>query len=479
MPDHFPLMIPAARAASAPGEVRSPLDESLIATLDQVDLDGARQALATAERLFRNRDAWLSPAQRIEILRRAADLMQQRCDLLALEAAREGGKPLIDSLVEADRATDSIRLCVEHLRSQAGEEIPMGRTASSGGRLAFTQLEPIGPVLAFSAFNHPLNLIAHQVGPALAAGCPVVVKPAKATPLSCFRLVQILREAGLPDEWCQPLVTIDLDVANQIVADPRVAFFTFIGSGEVGWRLRRQLAPGTRCSLEHGGAAPVIVAADADLDYAVPLLVKGGFYHAGQVCVSVQRIFAQRPIARTLAAGIARAADGLKVGDPTRRETEVGPLIRGGEVVRVNQWVQEAVQAGAELLSGGRALPNHCYAPTVLFDPPDGTRVMRHEVFGPVVCVSPFDALDEAIQRANALPYAFQAAVFTRDLDTALRAARRLDASAVMVNDHTAFRVDWMPFAGLRQSGLGVGGIPHTMAEMQVKKMIVMRSKEL
>ena len=289
---------------------------SLIATIDQVDLDGAQQALATAERLFRNRDAWLSPARRIEILRRAADLIEQRRDQLALEAAREGGKPLIDSLVEADRAVDSFRLCVEHLRSQAGEEIPMGRTASSGGRLAFTQFEPIGPVLAFSAFNHPLNLIAHQVGPALAAGCPVVVKPAKATPLSCFRLVRILREAGLPEEWCQPLVTIDLEVANQIVADPRVAFFTFIGSGEVGWRLRRQLAPGTRCSLEHGGVAAVIVAADADLDYAVPLLVKGGFYHAGQVCVSVQRIFADRQIAQPLAARIAASAEQLKVGDP-------------------------------------------------------------------------------------------------------------------------------------------------------------------
>jgi acyl-CoA reductase-like NAD-dependent aldehyde dehydrogenase len=478
-PEHFPLMVPGARASAATGEVQSPWDQSLIATLDQIDLDGAQQALITAERLFRNRDAWLSPARRIEILRRAADLMQSRRDQLALEAAREGGKPLIDSLVETDRAVDSIRLCVEHLRWQAGEEIPMGRTASSGGRLAFTQLEPIGPVLAFSAFNHPLNLIAHQIGPALAAGCPVVVKPAKATPLSCFRLVNILREAGLPDDWCQPLVTVDLDAANQIVADQRVAFFSFIGSGEVGWRLRRQLAPGTRCSLEHGGVAPVIVAADADLDYATPLLVKGGFYHAGQVCVSVQRIFADRRIAQTLAARIAAQAEGLKVGDPTHVETAVGPLIRPGEVTRVDEWVQEAVRAGAGLLCGGKALPGNCYAPTVLLDPPETTRVMRHEVFGPVVCVSPVDTLDEAVSRANFLPYVFQSAVFTRDLDTALRAARRLDASAVMINDHTAFRVDWMPFAGLRQSGLGVGGIPYTMAEMQIKKLIVVRSKEL
>jgi acyl-CoA reductase-like NAD-dependent aldehyde dehydrogenase len=193
----------------------------------------------------------------------------------------------------------------------------------------------------------------------------------------------------------------------------------------------------------------------------------------------VQRIFADRRIARALAARIASAAEGLRVGDPAHLETEVGPFIRGAEVTRVDQWVQEAVQSGADLLCGGRVLPNNCYAPTVLFDPPANTRVMQHEVFGPVVCISPFDALDGAISRANALPYAFQAAVLTRDLDTALRAARRLDASAVMVNDHTAFRVDWMPFAGLRQSGLGVGGIPHSMAEMQVEKMIVIRSKEL
>jgi acyl-CoA reductase-like NAD-dependent aldehyde dehydrogenase len=479
MSDHFPLMISGDCAAAAPGEVRSPLDGSLIATFDQVDLVGAEQALAAAHQLFRDRDKWLAPARRIQILRRAAELLEQRREHLALEAAREGGKPLVDSLIEADRAVDSIRLCAEHLRLQAGEEIPMGRTASSGGRLAFTQYEPIGPVLGFSAFNHPLNLIAHQIGPALAAGCPIVIKPAKATPLSCFRLVRILREAGLPVEWCQPLVTVDLDVANRVAADPRVAFFTFIGSGEVGWRLRRQLPPGARCSLEHGGAAPVIVAADADMEAAVPLLVKGGFYHAGQVCVSVQRIFADRRIARELATRIAAAAEKLLVGDPTHRETEVGPLIRPGEVTRIDQWVREAVQAGGELLCGGRPLEGNCYAPTVLFDPPSDARVMRLEVFGPVVCVSPFEAIDDAIHRANSLPYAFQAAVLTRSLDTALRAARRLDASAVMINDHTAFRVDWMPFAGLRHAGLGVGGIPHTMAEMQVKKMIVIRSKEL
>ena len=459
--------------------MRSPFDDSTMATVEQVDRDGADRALATAGALFRDRDAWLSPARRIEILRRTAAIIEQRRDALALEAAREGGKPLVDSLVEADRAADSIRICVEHLRTQHGNEIPMGVNAASAGRLAFTRHQPIGPVLAFSAFNHPLNLIAHQVGPAVAAGCPVIVKPAKATPLSCMRLVGILREAGLPDGWCQPLVTADLDIARAMVADPRVAFFSFIGSGAVGWELRSRLAPGTRCALEHGGVAPVIVAADADLDLALPLLVKGGFYHAGQVCVSVQRVFAQRRIAQALAERMAEAAQRLKVGDPTLGTTDVGPLIRNQEVGRVHDWVQEAILGGAALLCGGQALSASCYAPTVLLNPPADCRVMRHEVFGPVVCVFAFDELDDAIARANSLPCAFQAAVFTRDLDTALRCCRRVDASAVMVNDHTAFRVDWMPFAGLRESGLGVGGIPFTMEDMQIEKMIVIRSKEL
>jgi acyl-CoA reductase-like NAD-dependent aldehyde dehydrogenase len=479
MQEHFSLMVPGARAAAKPCEVHSPYDGSLLATCDQVDREGAQRALATAAALFENRDSWLDAARRVEILQRAVSIMQSRRDVLAVESAREGGKPLVDSRVEADRAVESLRLCAEHLRTQGGVEIPMGITASSAGRVAFTRHEPIGVVLAFSAFNHPLNLIAHQVGPAIAAGCPVIVKPAHATPCSCLRLVSILREAGLPEGWCQALLTSELEVAQEMVADPRVGFFSFIGSAKVGWMLRSRLAAGARCALEHGGVAPVIVADDADLDYALPLLTKGGFYHAGQVCVSVQRVFAHRRVAQTLAERLAESACALKVGDPTSPEVDVGPLIRAGEVCRVGDWVREAVQGGAAMLCGGNALPNNCYAPTVLFDPPAGSHVMKHEVFGPVVCVSPFDQLDDAIARANSLPFAFQAAVFTRDLDTALRTCRRLNASAVMVNDHTAFRVDWMPFAGLRESGMGVGGIPHTMEEMQVRKMIVLRSKEL
>ena len=470
---HFSLMIAGEVSPAEPLQVLAPWDSSPIASVDSCGTDGVEQALATAYALFCDRDAWLPKHQRIEILERCAELMAEQTESLALEAAREGGKPLIDSRVEVIRAIDSIRLCAQVLRQADGEVIPMGLNPASAGRIAYTQAEPVGVVVAVSAFNHPVNLIAHQVGPALAAGCPVIVKPAEDTPLSCFRMVAMLREAGLPEGWCQALVTDNLDTASALVTDHRVGFFSFIGSAKVGWMLRSQLAAGTRCALEHGGVAPVIVAADADLEQLVPKLLKGGFYHAGQVCVSVQRVFAHHSIARELAERLAAGAKALCIGDPTSEQTEVGPLIRPAEVERVGEWVNEAVEAGAEPLCGGQALSATSYACTVLFDPPDTVRVSREEIFGPVVCIYPYTDLDAAISRANALPWAFQAAVFSDSQTLIRRVSERIDASAVMVNDHTAFRVDWMPFAGLRQSGLGVGGIPYTFHDMQVQKLIV------
>lgn len=475
----YDLMIPGANSAAKPVTVFAPWDRTPIGEVAAADAATVETALATAYALFRNRDAWLSRVKRIEVLEKAQALMRERAEMLALEAAREGGKPLLDSRVEIARAIDSLKLCVETLRADAGEVVPMGVTASSANRIAFTQLEPIGVVVAISAFNHPVNLIAHQVGPAIAAGCPVIVKPARSTPLSCLRFVEILREAGLPPEWCQPLLPENNALSTQLASDARVAFLSFIGSAKVGWDLRSKLAPGARCALEHGGVAPVIVAADADLDQAVPLLAKGGFYHAGQVCVSVQRIYADAAIAATLAQRLAEAAQKMKVGDPTLAETEVGPLIAPEEVERLEQWVAEAVAGGAKLLCGGQRLGATTFAPTVLLNPPVEAKVSTTEVFGPVVCVYSCNQLDDALQQANALPFAFQAAVFTRSIDTALRCSERLDASAVMVNDHTAFRVDWMPFAGLRQSGYGVGGIPHTLHDMQVRKMVVIKSAEI
>lgn len=478
MSEHFPLMVPGAKSAGTT-EVTAPYDGTVLATVETTDARAADRALETAYALYRDRNSWLPAWERVEILEKTAQIMQARSEELAVGAAAEGGKPLIDSRVEVARAIDGIRLCIEELRHHTGNEIPMGVTPSSANRIAVTRTEPIGVVVAVSAFNHPLNLIVHQVGPAVAAGCPVVVKPAEDTALSCLRFVQILREAGLPEEWCQAAVTAGREVSEQLVTDARVAFFSFIGSAGVGWMLRSKLAPGARCALEHGGVAPVIVAADADLADAVPLLLKGGFYHAGQVCVSVQRVFVDQSIVEDVAAQLAKGAKKLNVGDPTDAKTEVGPLIRPREADRVHEWVEEAVNGGAKLLCGGKKLDNNCYAPTVLVNPPPQATISTKEVFGPVVCVYGYDEVGDAIAQANSLEFAFQAAVFTQDIDFAMRCYRELDGSAIMVNDHTAFRVDWMPFAGLRQSGFGIGGIGHTFHDMQIEKMLVIRSTHL
>lgn len=460
-------------------EVNSPYDGHAIASVDGMGAGAVDQALAAADAAYRNRDAWLPVSARIAVLSRTAELMSACAEELALQAAHEGGKPLRDSRAEVERAIDGVRNCAELPRGNAGIEVPMGITPASAQRLAFTSREPIGVVAAISAFNHPLNLIVHQVAPAVAAGCPVVIKPADETPLSCLHFIRLLRQAGLPDVWAQALVADSRATAERLASDARVAFLSFIGSARVGWHLRAQLAPGARCALEHGGAAPVIVDRSADLTHVIPSLAKGGFYHAGQVCVSVQRVFVHHDLADTLTEQLATFAEQMRVGDPADEATDIGPLIRVGEVQRVHQWVGEAVAAGAKLVVGGHAVSDTCYAPTVLFDPADEARVSREEIFGPVICIYPYDDIDQAIGRANALPLAFQAAVYGQDVDALLRAARRLRAATVMINDHSAFRVDWMPFAGLRRSGLGTGGIPYTYRDMQTEKLLVLHSPAL
>jgi acyl-CoA reductase-like NAD-dependent aldehyde dehydrogenase len=462
--------------APASFHVTSAFDEVRIETLAHTSEAVAHAALEVAYGLHKDRAGWLSVPVRVAVLKRFAALVGEQAEALARQAAREGGKPLADSRVEIARAINGVEVAIAEIPQLHGTEVPMGQTASSAQRIAHTFREPRGVVLAISAFNHPFNLIIHQVITAIAAGCPVLVKPATATPLSCRSVVELLAQAGLPAGWCQLLLTTTA-VTEALVADPRISFLTFIGSAKVGWHLRSKLAPGAACALEHGGVAPVIVDPTADLDDAIPLLVRGGFYHAGQVCVSVQRIYVHESIATGFSERFVAAARALRTGDPLDEATEVGPLIRRTELARVDTWVQEAVAAGAQLLCGGHALGPTTYAPTVLLSPPDDARVSCEEVFGPVVALYPYRDLEEAIARANAPDVFFQASIFTRDLDTALSASRRLAGMAVLVNDHSAFRVDWMPFGGHRQSGLGLGGIGHTMRDMSLERMVVFRSR--
>ncbi|MCZ6846780.1 MAG: aldehyde dehydrogenase family protein, partial [Alphaproteobacteria bacterium] len=429
--------------------VEQPYDGAIIDELPYSEWSEVDAMLARATAAFENRDGWLPAYRRIEVLRRLATLLRDRTEDFAILIAREGGKPLTDARIEAERAVNGVELAAEGIADLHGQEIPMDLTEAGASRLAFTRKEPIGPVVAVSAFNHPLNLIVHQVAPAIATGCPVIVKPADTTPLSCLKFVDLLHQAGLPEAWCQVCVC-DIPTAERLVTDPRVAFFSFIGSSRVGWYLRSKLAPGTRCALEHGGAAPVLVCDDADLNQTIPSLVKGGYYHAGQVCVSVQRIFVDNRIRDEFCSAFADKVGQLVTGDPTVAETDVGPLILPREVDRVANWVDEAVSGGAQILAGGTRLTERVYNPTILLEPPADTNISTLEVFGPVCCIYGFDDVADAVAQANGLPLAFQAAVYTKNLDRAFDLSNRLEAGAVMVNEHSAFRVDWMPFAGRR-----------------------------
>jgi len=459
-------------------KICNPFDESVIEELPFEEEKSVLAKLERAYQLFQDPAKQLPKYERIQILERVAEKIQADAERYAQEAAREGGKPILDSRVEIARAIDGIKIAIRELTQLKGEEITMGITPSSTHRMAFTIRQPRGVVLAISAFNHPFNLIIHQAIPAIAVGCPVLVKPALTTPLSARTIVKLLSEAGLPKDWCQ-FVFCSNEVTGKLVSDPRVRFLTFIGSEKVGWRLRSQLAPGATCALEHGGLAPVIFDKTADIKKSLPLLVKGGYYHAGQVCVSVQRVYIERSIADDFIGQFTEKVKKLKTGNQLDDKTEAGPLILPREVDRVHAWVEEAVKAGATLTLGGNKVSKTCYQPTVLVDPPETAKVSQEEIFGPVVCLYRYDSLDEAIKRANAPEVFFQASIFTKDIDTALQAAKQLNALAVMINDHTAFRVDWMPFGGTKKSGLGVGGVGYTMKDMTLEKLLVFKSESL
>lgn len=455
-------------------DVFNPYDHTFLGSVPMIKWPEIDSYLTSSEQLYKDRQQWLPAFERINILKKMAVLISKRADELALLIASEGGKPLVDARVEVTRAIDGVELCAKEIANLKGSQIPMDLTQAGAGRIAYTSKEPIGVVVAVSAFNHPLNLIVHQVAPAIAAGCPVLVKPAGDTPLSCKAFVDIVHEAGLPPQWCR-FVMCETSTAEQMITDPRVAFLSFIGSAKIGWMLRSKLAPGTRCALEHGGVAPVIIDESADIEAMIPSLLKGGFYHSGQVCVSVQRIFAPKSKAKAIAQKLADGAAKLVVGNAIDESTECGPLIRPKEVDRVEEWVDEAVSAGATLLTGGKRLGDTTYAPTVLFEPPVDAKVSNMEIFGPVICVYEYDDINQAIAQANALEFAFQASVFTKNLDIAMKAINELEATAVMVNDHTAFRVDWMPFAGRKHSGYNTGGIAYTMHDMSQDKMAVIK----
>jgi len=445
----------------------------ILAELEMHDGAQVDAMLSTAQALHKG--GCLNVDERISILQKLADLVDAEHEDFSRLIANEGGKPIRDARVEVTRAVNGIHIAITEIKNSKGVEIPMDLSAAGAGHEAFTILEPIGVVVAVSAFNHPLNLSIHQIIPAVAAGCPVIIKPASVTPLCCMRLVELIQQAGLPDGWVQVALT-NRENSEKLVTDSRVGFFSFIGSAKVGWYLKSKLAPGTRCALEHGGVAPLIYDSYHDEESFVNGVVKASMYHSGQVCVSVQRVYVPQDRVEELAQKIAQVASEQVVGDAINEDSDLGPLISTKETDRIESWVNEAIAEGAVLVTGGKRINEISYQPTVLLNPDKRSKVSTQEIFAPVVCIYGYQSIDEAIEQANSLDVSFQSSIFSDDESLAMDVAKRLEASAVMINDYTTFRVDWMPFAGRKHSGYGIGGIGYSMRDMQEHKMIVIKS---
>lgn len=456
-------------------QVINPYNQKILNTLNYHNSDDVENALTIAHKTERSTP--LQKTQRLKILREFYRLCTEHKTELIDTAISEGGKPYRDSVVEIERGFQGIETAIQALSQLAGREIPMGITPSSSSRLSFTHHQPLGLVVALSAFNHPFNLIIHQVIPALAAGCPFILKPSSATPLSAMKVMELLKKAGLPNEYGQ-LLHLKHHDATKLATDPRVRALNFIGSAAVGWNLKSCVAPGVRVTLEHGGVAPVILAPDALSEQIAPSLVRGCFYHAGQVCVSVQKIYVHQDQAEDFQKVFVQETQKLIVGDPHDAQTDVGPLINAKELERVHLWVNEATEKGATLLYGGDKLENHCFQPTILLNVPKNCRLYQEEIFGPVVMIETYDHIDEVIDSINSTPFAFQAGLYGQNIDWLMRSAQKLYAQTVMINDHSAFRVDWMPFGGLKNSGIGLGGIENTLKEYCVEKLYVMKLQD-
>jgi len=463
------MQIPArigGRAVSADEwiEVLSPFDGAPVARVPALGADHVAEAVAAAEAALARGD--FPQMRRAEVLERAAELLAERTEEFAVTIAREAGKPIRAARGEAARCVDTFRYSAVEARKLGGEVIPMDG-------LAFALRHPIGVIAAISPFNFPLNLVAHKLGPAIAAGCPVVLKPAELTPLSAIRLVDLLVEAGLPADWISVVTGTGAAAGMPLVAHPGPALVTFTGSVPVGRRIQ-EAAPHKRVLLELGSNAPVIVEPSADLDRVIEAIKTGGFSYAGQSCISTQRVLASHEIYDKVLDGLRAAIATLHVGDPLAEETEVGPLINEAAAARVAQWLDDARKAGAEVTGGERR--GTMVTPAVVADPPRHLDVYRSEVFGPVITVTPYRDLDEAIALANDSDFGLQAGIFTADLGAALRAARELEFGGVLINQVPTFRADQQPYGGLRDAGNTREGPAYAVQEMTELRFVMVSS---
>jgi acyl-CoA reductase-like NAD-dependent aldehyde dehydrogenase len=449
-------------------EVRSPYSGEVVGRVPKAGAAETRRAIDAAARAM---EEPLPAHRRAEILVRVAGQLGRRHDEAARLISDEAGKPMKAARVEAKRAMSTYTMAAVEARKLAGEMVPMDASQAGEGKLAFTLRKPIGVVGAISPFNFPLNLVAHKLAPALAAGCAVVLKPAGQTPLSALLLAELESEAGLPPGWLNVVVGPSSEIGDALVEDERVRALTFTGSSEVGWKLRER-APRKRVNLELGNATPVIVDRTADLELAAEKVAANGFAFAGQSCISVQRVYVERPAYDGFVERLTPRVEALVIGDPAEEDTDVGPVIDEDARERILEWIDEARDAGATILTGGE-LDGELIRPTVITGAGPELKVSCEEVFGPVVTVTPVDSLDEAIALANGTRYGLQAGIFTRDLATALRAGEELEFGGVTVNEAPTFRADQMPYGGVKDSGNTREGPAYAVRELTEDRLII------
>ena len=450
-------------------DVTSPFDGTVVAQVAYGGADDARRAIDAAAK------AMLTPVpahERAVVLDRLAAIVRDRRDEFAETISREAGKPIATARVEAERAVQTILFSAVEARSLGGEVIGMDAHPAGVGHAGLVMRLPIGVVGAISPFNFPLNLVAHKVAPAFAAGCAVVLKPAGSTPLSALLLAQAFEDAGQPAGWLNVVVGRSSEIGDVMIEDERVRLITFTGSSAVGWKLRERAAR-KKVSLELGNSTPVIVLADADLEKAAASVAANGYAFAGQSCISVQRVYVQDAAYDDFVARLQPKVEALVTGDPLDPATQVGPVIDPPNRDRIIEWVKEAVGNGAKLLAGGETDESGLLRPTLLGDVDLDMKVACEEVFGPVVTLARVRDLDEAVERANGTRYGLQAGIFTSNISTALQATRVLEFGGVTVNEAPTYRADQMPYGGVKDSGNTREGPRYAVHEMTEPRLVV------
>jgi acyl-CoA reductase-like NAD-dependent aldehyde dehydrogenase len=451
-------------------EVEAPYDGTLIGRVPKGDAALVDKAADAAAEAFSKGD--FPQHERAAVLDRASRLVAEREDDLTMTIAAEAGKPVKTARVEAQRCVGTLEFSAVEARSLTGETVPMEAGVAGEGKLGIVIRVPYGVVGAISPFNFPLNLVAHKLGPAIAAGNAVVLKPAGQTPISSIKLAEIFYEAGLPENWLQVVCGSGSDVGNAIVENDKIGAITFTGSPPVGWGIRSQ-APHKKVNLELGSSAPLIVHEDGDWEQAADKTKIHAFSHAGQSCISVQRILVHESIADDFTKRFVSNVESLVTGDPMDENTDVGPLITQGDRDRVKSWVEEAAAGGGEILTGGELVDeDRCLAPTVIRNDPRDGHTWRDEIFGPVATIHTFKTFDEAIAMANDSRYGLQAGVFTRDIGLAIKAGESLEFGGVLVNEVPTFRTDQMPYGGIKDSGNTKEGPHYAVRELTEERLV-------